>query len=190
MSPPNRRELLHAVVLVEAKVRALGSRWQTLPGQERYELLQFANKANWLLIRCGVNDEMSGDPYYRSKAWRSLRGQVLRRDKYRCTTPGCGGTERLTVDHIVSRRAGGSDMMSNLTTRCGSCDASVKEDADGKRRGGGTPTARGCDASGTPRDPSHWWNENRSGLGALDRSGEPNRVSSKSKRPDWLRYSR
>src|SRR6185437_11762137 len=79
-SPANRRELIRFLEQVEAKCRELGSRWQTLPGQERYELLQFANKANWLLIRCGVNNEMSGDPYYRSKAWRSLRGQVLRRD--------------------------------------------------------------------------------------------------------------
>jgi hypothetical protein len=29
-SPANRRELLRAVVLVEAKCRELGSRWQTI----------------------------------------------------------------------------------------------------------------------------------------------------------------
>src|SRR6185437_1176984 len=172
MSPANRRELLHAVVLAEAKCRELGSRWQTLPGQERYELLQLADKLNWLLSRSGVSENMS-DPYYKTPAWRRLREEVLKRDRYRCTTPGCGRTDRLTVDHIISRRRGGSDLLSNLTTRCGSCDASVKEGADGKRRGGGTPTARGCDTSGTPRDPSHWWNENRSQLGAFDRSGEP-----------------
>lgn len=109
---------------------------------------------------------MPGDPFYSSPAWRALRTAALRRDGYRCTTPGCGATAktaRLSVDHIVSRRSGGPDALSNLVTRCGSCDAMVKEDASGRRRAGGTPKARGCDADGMPRDPTHPWNATRQG---------------------------
>ena len=98
------------------------------------------------------------DPYYQTAAWRHLRTAALRRDGFRCTTPGCHGTHRLTVDHIVSRRAGGDDSLPNLRTLCGRCDGQVKELASGARRGGGAePHATGCHPDGTPRDPTHWW---------------------------------
>lgn len=101
------------------------------------------------------------DPYYRSAAWAALRAACLRRDGYRCTTPGCGSMHRLTADHLTPRRSGGTDTLDNLTTRCAGCDASVKEDSNGKRRGTAVPVARGCHADGTPRSPSHWWNAPR-----------------------------
>ncbi|WP_307139874.1 HNH endonuclease [Pseudoroseomonas cervicalis] len=103
---------------------------------------------------------MPGDPFYRSPFWRALRASALKRDGHRCTTPGCGSTKRLTVDHIVSRRAGGADTLPNLITRCQDCDNQVKEQA-GARRGQGLPRARGCDASGRPLDPLHPWNAAR-----------------------------
>jgi 5-methylcytosine-specific restriction endonuclease McrA len=95
--------------------------------------------------------------FYATAEWQSLRTRVLCRDRYMCTTPGCGSTRRLTVDHIVSRRAGGADVPANLRTLCGSCDASIKEGADGRRRGGGVPRARGCGLDGLPLDPDHPW---------------------------------
>lgn len=53
------------------------------------------------------------DPYYRSKEWKQLRAAALKRDGGRCTMPGCpaGATH---VDHIISRRHGGADTLTNL----------------------------------------------------------------------------
>jgi 5-methylcytosine-specific restriction protein A len=81
----------------------------------------------------------------------------LQRDGYRCTTPGCGGTDELTADHIQSRRGGGPDILSNLRTLCGACDRQVKERPDGTRPNGGVPRAKGVTADGRPRDPAHPW---------------------------------
>lgn len=48
--------------------------------------------------------------------WRQLRATILRRDPV-CRWPGC--EERSTdVDHIVSKRRGGSDDPSNLRGLC------------------------------------------------------------------------
>jgi 5-methylcytosine-specific restriction endonuclease McrA len=79
------------------------------------------------------------DPYYRSKDWRVLRAQVLTRDHYQCTAPDCKAKASV-VDHITSRRNGGTDTMSNLRSLCQSCDSSIKELASGQRRKGWTPT--------------------------------------------------
>ncbi len=105
---------------------------------------------------------MPGNPFYRSQAWRRLRATALRRDGYRCTTKGCGSAERLTVDHIVARPRDAqgvtpADVLGNLRTLCASCDASIKEGSDGRRRRGGVIQVRGCDAAGVPRDPDHPW---------------------------------
>ncbi|MDO9712443.1 HNH endonuclease [Paracraurococcus lichenis] len=97
---------------------------------------------------------MPADPFYRSPEWQALRRAALKRDGHRCTTPGCTSTKRLTVDHIVSRRAGGANALPNLMTRCIDCDNQVKESANGERRRGGRATARGCDAEGWPLAPA------------------------------------
>lgn len=76
------------------------------------------------------------DSYYYTDEWKTLRILCLRRDKFTCQAPGCGN--RATVaDHIVSRKAGGADVLSNLRALCRSCDARFREDHMGKRRGGG-----------------------------------------------------
>jgi 5-methylcytosine-specific restriction protein A len=67
------------------------------------------------------------EPYYQSAEWRRLRRLCLERDRYRCTTPGCptsgrGQGGRLIADHIVERRDGGADALSNLRTLCSFCD--------------------------------------------------------------------
>jgi 5-methylcytosine-specific restriction endonuclease McrA len=48
--------------------------------------------------------------------WTQRRHEVLDRDGHACTT--CGATDTLTVEHIVAIHEGGSDQLTNLTTRC------------------------------------------------------------------------
>ena len=54
-------------------------------------------------------------------AWRRLREQVIRRDG--CCQM-CGTEERLSVDHIIPRVAGGTDSLDNLQVLCSSCNSS------------------------------------------------------------------
>jgi len=101
---------------------------------------------------------MPGNPFYQSPFWRSLRTDALKRDRYRCTVPGC--MERGThVDHIRTRPRGATipteaDTLSNLRTLCASHDAQLKEQANGERRNGGRARVVGCDAEGWPLDPA------------------------------------
>ena len=65
-------------------------------------------------------DEMQRiDPYYRSEAWRKLRGQVLMRDG--CSCRYCGAEARM-ADHVVPRKRGGADALDNLVACCGACN--------------------------------------------------------------------
>ena len=117
------------------------------------------------------------DPYYRSKAWKVLRAEVLRRQPT-CSTPGCGASS-VAADHIRPRAQGGPDSLGNLRGLC--------LHHHNQRRRGGEPRVIGCDATGAPLDPSHWWNgetvlKNSSGLGVKDRSGPSHRVSSGGRR--------
>jgi 5-methylcytosine-specific restriction protein A len=101
---------------------------------------------------------MPRSAYHNTQAWKALRQAALWRDGYRCAVPGC--KQKAThVDHVVSRRQGGADELENLRCLCAQHDNQVKEDATGKRRSGGKAYIVGCDASGRPLDPAHWWNE-------------------------------
>lgn len=51
--------------------------------------------------------------------WPSLKKLVLERDNYECRV--CGKKMSGQVHHIISRRLGGSDDVSNLITLCGRC---------------------------------------------------------------------
>jgi 5-methylcytosine-specific restriction enzyme A len=67
------------------------------------------------------------DRFYGTQAWKRIRSEVLKRDGHRCTasdcrTPSGGLGGRLVVDHIIERRNGGADHISNLRTLCPSCD--------------------------------------------------------------------
>jgi 5-methylcytosine-specific restriction protein A len=101
---------------------------------------------------------MPGDPFYRSPRWTRLRETALERDAYTCRVPGCRA-KATHVDHIVARTAGGADALSNLRSLCAFHDGQIKEDAKGNRRSGGKLTVPGCDVSGRPLDPGHWWNK-------------------------------
>jgi len=37
-------------------------------------------------------------------------------------------------------------------------DGQIKEDGRGKRKNDGQAYVRGCDGTGNPLDPAHWWN--------------------------------
>lgn len=106
---------------------------------------------------------MSTDPYYRTKEWLALRAACLKRDGYRCAVPGCV-IRASHADHIVSRKKGGADHLSNLRSYCQPHHSTKTAQADG---GFGRPAqpvklaAKGCDASGTPRDPNHPWHRAR-----------------------------
>lgn len=69
-------------------------------------------------------------------AWRKLREQVLARDPV-CTI--CHEAPSTDADHIVSRRNGGKDQMSNLRGTCHPCHSSKTVHEDG---GFGRPNAR------------------------------------------------
>ncbi|HET19508.1 MAG TPA: HNH endonuclease [Chromatiales bacterium] len=47
-----------------------------------------------------------------------VRGEVLRRDDYRCAVPVCSERRSLEVHHIRFRSAGGDDHPQNLVTLC------------------------------------------------------------------------
>lgn len=60
---------------------------------------------------------------YRSKRWKSLRWEVLKRDNFQCVQ--CGTKRYLQVDHIIPLRDGVSEFecftMSRLQTLCRAC---------------------------------------------------------------------
>jgi hypothetical protein len=74
-----------------------------------------------------------------------------------CTVPGCG-KRAVKVDHIVSRRNGGTSAMHNLRSLCADHDNQIKEDRFGTRRSGGEFMIRGSTVDGLPLDPNHPWN--------------------------------
>lgn len=101
---------------------------------------------------------MAGDRFYSSPEWKILRATVLKRDHHRCVVPGCHTPKsHVTVDHIVSRRNGGSNDLSNLRSLCRNHDLKIKEGPDGIRHSGGALRALGCDLAGNPRDKNHPW---------------------------------
>ncbi len=71
--------------------------------------------------------------------------------------PGCG-QKATTVDHIVARRDGGADVLSNLRSLCKPHDNMIMQKSNGKRANRGKLAVRGCDATGRPLDPLHPWN--------------------------------
>jgi 5-methylcytosine-specific restriction enzyme A len=93
------------------------------------------------------------DRFYSTQAWKRTRAIVLKRDGYRCTaidcsTPSRGLGGRLVVDHVIERRDGGADHVSNLRTLCPTCD----NRRHGRRgRGVKSPRSLGCDRPGPAR---------------------------------------
>lgn len=59
------------------------------------------------------------DPYYRTREWRTLRDQVLERDRHTCMY--CGD-RAVQVDHVMPRKQGGADADHNLVACCTRCN--------------------------------------------------------------------
>ena len=57
-------------------------------------------------------------------SWRKIRQKVLKRDHNTCHY--CGGSAN-QVDHIIPRKQGGSNELSNLVAACSSCNASKND---------------------------------------------------------------
>lgn len=76
------------------------------------------------------------DGYYSTPEWAALRLATLRRADFRCEIAGprCTGSANI-ADHIVSRRMGGANELTNLRAACRACDNWLKEDQTGARRG-------------------------------------------------------
>ena len=55
------------------------------------------------------------------REWQERRLEVLARDRYRCQQCNARVTRSAPVDHIVPKRAGGSDDHDNLQTLCINC---------------------------------------------------------------------
>ena len=72
------------------------------------------------------------------------RRNVLRRDGHRCQY--CGGTERLTIDHVLPKSRGGPDAWENLVAACVPCN---------NRKGNKTPDEARMPLARTPFRPSH-----------------------------------
>ena len=51
--------------------------------------------------------------------WRNVRHLVLKRDNHKCRV--CGKKSSSQVHHIIPRRKGGDEELSNLITLCGRC---------------------------------------------------------------------
>jgi hypothetical protein len=64
----------------------------------------------------------SAPAFYRSAQWRGLRGYVLKRDGDTCQY--CG-SRAIQADHVIPRKAGGPDEVSNLVACCTSCNATA-----------------------------------------------------------------
>jgi hypothetical protein len=68
-----------------------------------------------------------------------VRRQVLARDRYTCTSAGCGRTRFLNVHHVVPREKGGKNDPDNLRTLCSGCHRTLH---DLEARGGTTRRPR------------------------------------------------
>lgn len=76
------------------------------------------------------------ESFYSSAEWKAVRAKVLERDGYKCVKCGVHAShERLTVDHIVERKDGGSDYdHENLQSVCWPCHGK-KTAAEAVKRG-------------------------------------------------------
>ena len=102
---------------------------------------------------------------YNTKQWRNLRAAHLSRSPM---CEACQGMGRLTianhVDHRTPISAGGHAFPSfdGLASLCASCHSA--KTARGVEAGAirTTKTRKGCNADGTPLDPMHGWNAEKS----------------------------
>lgn len=84
----------------------------------------------WKRTQAGKTTTQRGYGYH----WRKLREAVLQRDSHLCKPCAKRGiySPATEVDHIINKKAGGSDEMSNLQSICPTCHAE-KTQKEGKK---------------------------------------------------------
>lgn len=99
---------------------------------------------------------------YRTARWQRVRRMKLRINPL-CEYCPPGEVKRATqVDHIKPIKDGGAPFdLKNLASACASCHSrkTIYLDGGAGRPRGNRVPVKGCDASGNPRDPEHWWNK-------------------------------
>jgi 5-methylcytosine-specific restriction endonuclease McrA len=101
---------------------------------------------------------MPRDRFYNSKAWKNLRKAKLAADPLCEYCPPGRLTVATDVDHVKAISAGGDPLSwKNLRSACHTCHS--RKTLYIERFGKDRVPVKGCDASGRPLDPKHWWNE-------------------------------
>ena len=77
-------------------------------------------------LMCDAHMQKPGKPN-RATIKPSIKRQVLSRDQHRCQAPGCRNTWFLEIHHIIPRRFGGTNDLSNLITMCSLCHSHLHE---------------------------------------------------------------
>lgn len=71
-------------------------------------------------VRQKISDSCKGDNPVYGKFWRTIRGEIIRADKYTCQADNCkGNSYNLIVHHIDSNKY--NNCPTNLVTLCMSC---------------------------------------------------------------------
>jgi ATP adenylyltransferase len=130
---PGRVLAKHGIVERDGNKYRLALDPCSLSAEEREELIRLCDAAiNSYLQRRGaaVYDHRRAALGYLSG---SLRYEVLKRAGFRCELCGISADERaIEVDHIVPRKHGGEDDLTNLQALCFKCNANkgARDDAD------------------------------------------------------------
>lgn len=75
--------------------------------------------------------------FYNSAAWKHQRAAVLKRDRYRCTEPGCRRTaeEVHHITELTEKNINNNNIslsMDNLRSLCGECHKRITKQANQK----------------------------------------------------------
>ncbi len=99
---------------------------------------------------------MAARDFYNSAAWKRLRKAKLAASPV-CETCLPRVTAATEVDHVKAINLGGAPLdWDNLQSLCHECHS--RKTYYIERLGRDRVPVKGCDASGRPLDPAHWWN--------------------------------
>jgi 5-methylcytosine-specific restriction protein A len=112
----------------------------------------------------------AGDPTRKPKRqdrrWQRIQAEQLEREPY-CRLCRAAGQQvpAVEVDHVQALADGGAFADSaNLQSLCRPCHWQKTEDenaARARRKPRRVVRVKGCDLTGRPLDPEHWWNTQR-----------------------------
>ena len=80
---------------------------------------------------------------YRVKNLKVNRARIYKRDSFKCVY--CGVNKNLTIDHVMPKSRGGSNLWTNLVTCCMNCN---------RKKSNKTPQEAGMTLSTKPYEPS------------------------------------